>query len=154
MTTTTDQPALQPDTAAIAAQAQQAERARCATLLALKTKMPAHAALIDTMIADGTPIDQANARVIDAEAAARPGRETLDTLRDLGAASRVPASLDQLQAQLAHLPLDARCQKLWEQSAELQAEFRGNFADYKAYEGAVASGRVKVYRRKEDLAAA
>lgn len=118
MDTITDRPADRPDQAALAAQATAAattaERSRVAALLALKTKMPAHGALIDTMIGDGTAIEQANARVIDAEAALAP-------MRDLGRTA--PGSTDQLAADLANLPIAQRAEREMLTSPQLRDEF-------------------------------
>ena len=45
------------------------------------------------------------------------------------------------------LPLDQRCKAKWEASAELQAEFSGNFGAFLAYEQASTSGRARVLRK-------
>jgi ClpP class serine protease len=157
-------PAPAPDAAAIAAEAQQtatsAERARVQGLLALKTKMPGHAALIDTMIGDGTSLDQARARVIDAEAAVRPGRETLEGMTELGRA--LDPSLDRQLQSFANLPLPERALAEVRTSPELRAEYafaahepvETLAARHAAYLKATEDGRVRMLTRPEPKRAA
>jgi len=112
--------------------------------------IPGHEALISELMFDGvTTPEQAAVKVLQAEKALKQKvvddnqADAPDALADPPTDDAVVATAD------ANLPIEKRCKKKWEESAEIQAEFAGDFDAYIAAEKAIEGGKVKIHGAKE-----
>jgi len=112
--------------------------------------IPGHEALISELMFDGvTTPEQAAVKVLQAEKALKQKvvddheSDSPEALADPSTDGAVVATAD------ANLPIEKRCKKKWEESAEIQAEFAGDFDAYIAAEKAIEGGKVKIHGAKE-----
>jgi len=140
--------------AALVAEGAAAERARIQSVEA--ALIPGHEVLIAALKFDGKSSGgdaalavnaaERNLRTANATALANEAPKPLPTTTapavDPKAAAAAAAA-----AEDAALPLEARCKAQWAKSADLQAEFSGNFNAFVAFEKASASGRARVLAR-------
>lgn len=129
---------------------------RARDVLALKAALPGHDAAIEAMAFDGkTTVEQAKARIFDAEAETR--RAALNVLQapnPPAGSVPAPAAPANHAGQVApsvedkSLPIEERAKKDWDASASLQKEF-DCFDSYLAYVKGIESGRVTLTNRKE-----
>ncbi len=110
--------------------------------------IPGHDALIAECKANGTSVPDTAVKLTEAEKVGRERR--LEALRREGKlsppappAAPVPGDANQIDASL---PLEERCKKQWESSADIRSEFT-DLKAYIAYEKANAAGKVRVLRR-------
>ncbi len=121
----------------------EAERTR---ILAVKDQsMPGHEDLVQALMFDGkTSGPEAAVVVINAEktrqasAAASFAAEEIKPVVDVVASDEV---------NIDNLPLDKKCQALWDKDKDLRAEFNDDFDSYFAFEKASASGSAKILKK-------
>lgn len=123
-----------------------AERDRILAIQALG--MAGHEALVAEMVADGkTTGPEAAVRILQAEKAANKSRAD-----NLAADAPAPAPFTGVPEgegePAADAPIQERAKSAWDKSAELRAEFGGNYTSYLAYRQAEEAGRIKTVSKK------
>ena len=133
-----------------------AERSRILDVQAQCSAIPGHAALMATLMADGvTTGPMAAVAVLAAEQSLAAGRRTAlaaDRLDPVAHAAAPSAAEDAAQGAPAadadaNLPVEARCEKQWNASAELHKEFP-SLGAYTAYIKNSEAGRARVFGSK------
>ena len=133
-----------------------AERSRILDVQAQCSAIPGHAALMATLMADGiTTGPMAAVAVLAAEQSLAAGRRTAlaaDRLEPVAHAAAPSAAEDAAQGAPAadadaNLPVEARCEKQWNASAELHKEFP-SLGAYTAYIKNSEAGRARVFGSK------
>lgn len=134
-----------------------AERGRILDVQAQCSAIPGHSALMATLMADGTTTGpMAAVAVLAAEGALATSRRSAlaaDALAPVAFAAAPAASddaalgADAQAAADADLPVEARCEKQWNASAELQKEFP-SLGAFTAYTRNKESGRARVFGQK------
>lgn len=123
-----------------------AERDRILAIQALG--MAGHEALVAEMVADGkTTGPEAAVRILQAEKAANKSRA--DNLAADAPAPAPFAGVPEGEGEpAADAPIQERAKSAWDKSAELRAEFGGNYTSYLAYRQAEEAGRIKTVSKK------
>jgi hypothetical protein len=117
-----------------------AECARIKDVLA--QSMPGHEVLVAQLAFDGkTTGPEAAVQVLAAEKKIR--LSAAQNLKD-DAVAPVAAPIPAEPVDISKLPVAERCKAAWDRDPELRAEFRDNFASFRAYEEAKEKGRFKV----------
>jgi signal peptide peptidase SppA len=123
------------------------ERNRIASLQALAE--PGEDALLTSAVAGGWSVEKAALTFAEGRkkrrAAALQGRQA-DAAPPV-AAPPVNAAAPVAPTENASAPIEARAKATWEGSADLQAEFGGDFAAYLAFRKAEASGQARIFSR-------
>lgn len=132
-----------------------AERTRILDVQAQCQAIPGHGALMATLMADGiTTGPMAAVAVLAAEQTLAANRRTAlasDRI-DPVAAAAAPSAADDAAAGAAadaadaNLPVEARCEKQWNASADLQKQY-SSLAAFTAYTKATESGRARVLKK-------
>lgn len=145
-------------------EARSAERTRIAGLYALGKKMPGHDAIIDAAVADGSSVEKAAVRIIDAEASIRDRKALANKDADtaLGGITATPRAAgadrgDRDASRAAGGPAqypatEAGWKAEFAASAALQAEFISE-AGFVAFRQAEAGGKVRFLKNKDKAAA-
>jgi hypothetical protein len=148
-------------------EARAAERTRIAGLYALGKKMPGHDAVIDAAVADGSSVEKAAVRIIDAEAAIRDRKAAANKDADTalagitatpraGGADQVDRTASRAAAgdgrPATEGRTDAELKDDWARSQTLRASYI-TADDYVADVKAERAGRFKVLAPKADKAA-
>lgn len=125
-----------------------AEQERTRIRAVLDQSMPGHEALVQRLAFDGTTTaEQAAVQILAAEKQIRTSaRETYlddapEPLPSNASATGAKGAQDR-EAELASLPVEKRCEKLWDESPDIRSEFE-TVEDYIYFEKAVAGGKVK-----------
>lgn len=110
--------------------------------------MPGHESLVQEMMFDGkTTGPEAAVKILAAERA-NQAKVTTNVAADAEQLAKVPVTHstenDTEANENKNLPFDARVKKRWESSAEIQAEFGGDFDAFKAYAEAQEAGNVRI----------